>query len=259
MFLKCYTDTLQNKYLIFFLTVFISLGAEAKVFDISKQTIGTFIRGTYGQSSVGKKAYGNSSGASTSFNDSFDFNTSGEFGLYTGVEQIGLRLSAEFLNPKAKKDINGVNSGGSTLMNLDSNISALIYKGSIEYSWFIDPNSKWYISLGVGSATVTLTNDYTNIDASFGISDFSEKGTETLIMGEILMGYEYNFSADTTLMLDLGWRQLQANSLKHSSNTTTFGGNVSAGDTMTNTDGSNRTLDLGGFYVGLGLRFYINQ
>jgi hypothetical protein len=259
MFLKCYVDTSLNKFLLGFFLALVSVGAEAKVFNLSKQTIGTYIRGTYGQSAVGKNAYGSSSGSGTTFNDSFDFNTGGEFGIYTGVEQIGLRLSAEFLNPKAQKNINGVNSGGSTLMNLDSNIAAVIYKGSIEYSWFIDEASKWYLSLGVGSATVTLTNEYTNIDASFGISDFTEKGTETLIMGEVLVGYEYNFSADTTVMLDLGWRQLHADGLQHTSNTTTFGGNVVAGDTMTNSDGSNRTLDLGGFFIGLGLRFYINQ
>ena len=92
------------------------------------------------------------------------------------------------------------------------------------------------------------------------VSDHTEKGTQTLIMGEVALGYEYNFSADTTLLFDLGWRQMQAKALTHTSDTTSFLGNVSAGDPLkdTSSSGPNRTLDLGGFYVGLGFRFYIN-
>ncbi|MEC9283745.1 MAG: hypothetical protein VX642_13620 [Bdellovibrionota bacterium] len=244
------------RYLLLFLIL--SPISQARVFDLTKQSIGTYLRGTYAQSGLAKKAYEDSSGASTEFSNSVSTATSGEFGVYFGAQNIGFRISAELYQPDKMKDIKGKDSGGSDLMDLSSGVSVQIYKVGFEYSWFLSPMSKVYALVSVGQATVNLTNEYSNI-SGYAVSDFTEKSSESLVMGEIQLGYEYNFSADTTFLLDLGYRQLQAKSLKYSSSATTFLGNVSEGEAVLNSDGNNRTLDLGGLYLGFGFRFYINQ
>lgn len=244
------------RYLILFLIL--SPITQARVFDLTKQSIGTYLRGTYGQSGLDKKAYEDSSGANTLFSDSVSTATSGEFGVYFGAQNLGFRISAELYQPDKMKGIKGKDSGGSDLMDLTSGVSVQIYKVGLEYSWFLSPKSKIYTVLSVGQATVKLTNEYSNI-SGYAVSDFTEKSSESLVMGEIQLGYEYNFSADTTFLLDLGYRQLQAKSLKYSSSVTSFLGNVNEGDVVLNASGNNRTLDLGGLYLGFGFRFYINQ
>lgn len=239
-----------------------SVYAEARVFNIAKQTVSTYIRGSYATSQLGLKGYGLSSNANTVFTDKVSVNTSGEFGLYFASGAFGVRFAGELLSPKALENVSGTNSGGTPLMSVDSKAQALIYKMNIEYSRFFTPISKMYISVGMGSANVTLTNAYTMTAAgttAYSLTDHTVKGTQSLIMAEVAVGYEYNFSADTTVMMDLGWRQLQAKSLTHTSATTTFNGANAQGDALVDHDGSATTLDLGGFYVGLGLRFYINN
>lgn len=267
MSLKCYENILiklkAGFYGLFFVGIFFSaLNLEARVFDISKQSISTYLRGSYAMSQVGKKGYALSSGSSTSFSDEASINTSGEFGVYFATGRFGVRFAGELLSPATQEAISGANSGGTSLMTLDSKAQALIYKMNVEYSWFLTPQSKVYLSVGAGSANVSLTNIYTLTAAGNaaypGVADHTVKGTETLIMGEVAVGYEYNFSANTTVMMDLGWRQMQSKKLTHTSATTSFNGSNASGDPLVDYDGSATTLDLGGFYVGLGLRFYIN-
>jgi hypothetical protein len=64
------------------------------------------------------------------------------------------------------------------------------------------------------------------------------------------------FADHATLVADLGYRYLRVNELKSSDDVTTFTGSYHAGDTLKNNDGSDRSLDLGGFFAGIGFRFY---
>jgi hypothetical protein len=61
-----------------------------------------------------------------------------------------------------------------------------------------------------------------------------------------------------TLALDLGYRYFKVSSLSSTGTATTFTGSETSGSTILNTNGSDRSLNLGGAFGGLSMRFYIN-
>ena len=244
-------------YFYSLLFLFLGTSLQAKVFNISQQNIATYLRGSYASSSVGSDAFAKSSGAGTIFSKKVANQASGEFGLFTSSGPLGLRLALEMLQPERIQGAIGSNTSGGSL-ELDSVISSQIYKLGVEYSWFLSPESKYWMAVSVGQAKVGLRNTYRNV-VGYAVTDFVENSQETLIMGEIQFGYEHRFSADTTLMMDIGFRSMKAQRLRYTSDANSFLGAVTTGAAVANNDGSARTIDMSGVYVGMGLRFYINQ
>ncbi|MFK8139406.1 MAG: hypothetical protein AB8E15_13685 [Bdellovibrionales bacterium] len=233
--------------------------AQAKVFNLSKQTVSTFLRGSYATPTIGSGAYSDSSGnATTGFSKEASYNTTGEFGLFFTTPMMGIRFSYEFLQAQP---LEGVSAGASSTeyMTIDSRVVAKIPKIGFEFGFATDNNSKYYLNLNFGYAQVELVNDYSFTGASpYGVGDYTERGESTIVMGDISLGWEYNFSEDSTLLVDAGYRVMTINRLTHTAATTTINGGVTAGDALTNNDSTDRAIDLSGAYIGLGFRFYIN-
>lgn len=235
------------------------INLQARVFNILEPAWATYLKGTYQTPGIGKLAYEDSSGASTVFTKEVGYNTSFEFGFYYNLGNWGLRLSGELIRSQPLVDISGGSSGGTEWMLLDSQLQATVYKLGIEYAFPIDQASKFYIVAALGTASVKLTNNYdVNGSSPYGVADFQEEGSTTLIVGELASGYEYNFGDQTTVILDLGYRVFNVTDLKHDKDVTDFLGGSTSGSAMKNSDGTDREIDLSGFYISLMLRFFIH-
>lgn len=240
--------------------VLLTMGAtaEARVFDINKESVAPYFTLTGGPSAVGKSGYENEASNVTTSGDS-KYTYGGEFGVVVSTKPMNLTFGLEFLKPGAVAGFSGVDTGGTQVYSGDSDILGYGPKVGIEFNLHGDVESRSFISAGLGYTMVTLKNSYTLTAAGTstypGVATMIEsKGAATeLSLG---LGYEGVLSEQTTYVFQFGYRQLRIDNLKYSSDYNTFNGAVSGGDTVKN-GASNRELNLSGGYLSLGFRFHL--
>lgn len=235
--------------------------ASARVFDFKRESIATYLKATYGPSAVGSSPFVASSGASTaSFDQTVKTNYSGEFGVLVALERFNLRFGAEILIPSHISDVKGKDAGGTNLFNLDTRTTALIPTFYLDIVTYRTNTSKLLVGGGLGYGYVKIENIYEFTAAgaaAYSLGDFSEKAEGQALASHLFAAYEILLTDNATLVFDLGYRYLNANDLTHLNNAITFNGTVSRGQRLTKADGTARTIDLGGGYAGLALRFYL--
>lgn len=244
----------------FLLLFFCAQIAQARVFDFSEEHLSTYLRGTGGLSNLNKDAFGEASGASTTFEDKVDFNFSGEVGLAISYAQFTLRLGLEGLVPKELEGIEGVDGAGTVLMTLKSENLVFIPTVALEYIVFQESSARFLVGVSVGQARATMKNTYTMTadgTADLGVASYTEEAYGTALGGSIFGGIESLFTDNVTFTAEVGYRLYQIDELKHEQDAVTVNGSVTVGDPVLNSDGTARTLNLKGLYAGIGLRFYI--
>lgn len=249
---------------IYFLLLLVSSLAEARVFSFKEKGVAPFFRGSIGQSKIDDNAYGESSGTATatpSLSGAIDWNFGGEFGLALGFsETFFVRLGLEMLSAK-NGDVKGMNGSGTTeWFTLDSSVFVFNPNVSAEFIFGQVGNFRMFTLVGVGMANVTLENRYSMTSAgttALGKSDFIEKAEVNTHSAQAAVGFEVLFTDIVTFMWDVGYRHLPVSKLKLKGDTNSIAqGNVEKGETLKNTDGTTRSLDLSGVYTSLGFRFY---
>lgn len=249
----------MKKSLAFLLISACSSLAAAREFSLKDAGVGTYIRGEYGLPQRGDASFADSSGAGVSFDVSRSSNAGGEFGVLFASERFIFRVSAEVLLPKSLTGVNG-SSGGTNVYALDSKVTAFLPQANIDLFLKKWPESRLFLSAGGGVAVVTTSNAYKFTAAGNTqyptLSDHTETGKGQSFFIQSSLGYEFVFADRATLTADLGYRYCKIATLTASDPVTTFSGNYAAGDTLKTNDGSNRSLDLGGVFAGVGFRFY---
>jgi hypothetical protein len=240
------------------LTFFLSETVQARVFDFNQTKVATYFKGNAGFSYAQQDAYKLSSGANTIFSDQPPYNWGGEFGLLFAANKIGLRLGYELVNPFKQSGIEGVNSSGTQLLTLDSQIIGKFPVAHVElYAAGNRKTNRMTVSGGYGYGTVDLNNTYSNI-TGYAISNYTEKGTAAASLLEFAVGFEYLFVDNVTMILDAGYRDVTTGKFKAQNSFTNMSGqSIIKGDVLKNSDSSNRSLNLDGYWVGIGFRFYI--
>jgi hypothetical protein len=234
--------------------------AEARKFDFKSEYISTYFGGTFGQSLLGDGAYGLSSGAGTATDKKVQSNGSGEIGFVLSLTKFNLRLGAEYLMPREMAGVTGTNAAGQTLFSLTSRVSALMPMATLELVARETPESKVAFGVGYGTAMISLENSYTMTAAgtsSLGVSDFIERAATQVPVWQGYVSYEILFTDTTTANFSLGYRYLPVPALQSTQSATAISGAESSGKDLVNSDGSKRSLNLGGPFVGLHFRFYI--
>ena len=94
--------------------------------------------------------------------------------------------------------------------------------------------------------------------SQFGNGDYIEEGTGYFIMGEAFGGYEFQFFDNVGFSLDAGYHYFTVGPLNANRNANTVRGAITQGSTLKNVDGTNRTVDLSGYFAAASLRIYIN-
>ena len=233
---------------------------QARVFNIDKQDSGTYIKGNYGLTNVGRDAYTRSSGGQTQFSEEPNFNWGGEVGFVFPKKDYNIRLGFEVVHPQ-KVSASGSNSAGSKLLTVESSIYGAFPVLHIEYFGLKSAFGRGYFSLGGGYGKVFLSNSYsfTSTGTSlYGVNDYKEKSSQYTYIAETAIGYELYFVNSTTITFDLGYRYVKADSLDYDEDVTTIDGPVEGGAAVLDSSGKDRELDLSGVFVGIGLRFYFN-
>ncbi|UYL08793.1 hypothetical protein B9G69_017255 [Bdellovibrio sp. SKB1291214] len=232
--------------------------AEARLFDINKESVAPYFTLMGGPSGVGKSGYENEASNITVSGDS-KYVYGGEFGAVVSTRPMNLTFGIEFLKPNSVAGFSGVDTGGTQVYSGDSDILGYAPKVGIELNLHGDNESRSFVSASLGYVSVTLKNSYTLTAAGTaaypGVATMIEsKGTATEITAGL--GYEGVLSEQTTYVFQFGYRQLRFDNLKYSHDYNTFNGAVSSGDTVKN-GASNRELNLSGGYLSLGFRFYM--
>ncbi len=223
------------------------------------------MRGIGGLSAVGQEPFGNSSGQDTSVDGETKFSYGGELGFQIGFgSNLNLRMGAEVIQHRPVKDAKGTNSSGTERFELDSNVFIFNPNFTFEYAYATSGATKMYMGAGMGYANITIENRYTMTATGTselgGVTDFNEKIEGTSTSFHVLTGIETTFVDNSTLSLDVGYRYLRTKELKYKApaNNIVSPGGVAEGDIVRNHDGTDRSMDLGGLYFGMTLKFYLN-
>ncbi len=249
--------------LLFSFIILATSAAEARVFSFKDETMAAFFHGTYGLSRLGSTPYKDASGVNTEFaGPEHKANFSGELGfLYTMSPRLTLRLGAEVIQAH-QSEIVGQAANETKYFDLVSDV--FVFSPNATFEWHID-TADWYrlsFFVGAGYATVTSDLNYTFTTAgkaALGVSaDYDEAGAARLISGHTGFIFEMAMIDTVTTVLELGFRHMPIPKLTYADNVTTITGAQAKGDTILDQDGSNRTLDMSGYYLGLSFRFFIS-
>ena len=236
--------------------------ADARVFNINNIDFATYFKGSYGHSLLRDNAYEKSSGAQTTFSEGAKFNWGGEVGFAFPTPHFTMKIGLNILAPHVPSDTKGTDTSGTELMSLDSSVYGIFPVAHLVYYIINKRYGRFFFSIGGGYGKVTMKNDYTFTaagDAAYApLTSFTEKASQTTYLIESSFGIEMGFAHAVTVLFDIGYRYSVAKNLKYEGAGTTFNGSHNEGDPVLNSDGSQRSLDLGGVFTGLSFRFYFN-
>ncbi|MNJ99744.1 hypothetical protein D3C87_175250 [compost metagenome] len=233
--------------------------AEARVFNINKETFAGYFSIGGGSSLLGSSAFDKESGSGISFSAKPEYNYQGEFGFVYARPHASLRFGIEILKPQSISTT--AKNSTDDLYTNQSDILGFAPKLTFDVNLHSAQTYRSFVAVGVGLANITLKNAYKLTAAGQtafpGVSDHSieAKGSATSLTGSL--GYEGLLTDTTTLLFEMGYRQLSINNLKYTKSATTFTGAKDSGDAVLDSDGAQRELNLGGFFVSLGFRFYL--
>ncbi|NCN42195.1 hypothetical protein GW916_13210 [bacterium] len=236
--------------------------AFGKIFSFDNESLAAVLEGSFGTSHLGQDPFASNIGSGASLSESFNYMGSGKIGFaLTPGDRLSFVFALEVLRPLSISTANGLNSSGTPLYQLSSEMIALNPMAAVEYSYSRAGNVRYFAGLGVGMGQVTITNQFdmtSTGESALGVTSYTEKLKGTAINGYMSLGVEAHFVDRISVIVQGGHRIFKVHELKHGSAVTTVAeGSVSEGDTVYNRDGTKRTIDLTGSFVGFGFRIYI--
>ncbi len=257
----------QNKRMValqFFVIAFSTLvfcqSAMARVFLIKESSFSAYLKGSYTPTATKNTLLSDSSGTSVTLDSEFKTNMSGEFGFIYGGETLNFRFGIEVVSPANIKDVKGSDAAGNELYSVNSEVSVVVPKVGIEFTFKRWNTARMILYAGAGSTSLVGRNSYVFTTAGttqFGLADYYEDLRASSTMYEGSMGFEGLLADTTTYLFEAGYRSMSFTSVKHNRDVSTLTGTVVKGDAAKNMDTSARTLDLSGYYLSLSFRFWI--
>lgn len=247
-----------NALAVCFCSFGVATVAQARVFDFPKENFSSYLF-LNGSSPPLKESVWELESSATSTDKSYTTVTGGEFGFSYTTRVIGWRFGFEILKPAKMNEVSAIQNGA-TLYNISSDITGYAPKIGLEITPWMTPKQKAFIFGYVGTATLTLKNNYTSLTIAPNADHTVEMtGTGSLTGGGI--GYEVHFFDTTTFLLEAAYRSLKVDELTYSKAVTTFSGpgegSVVPGQAVLKTDGTKRAIDYSGPYLTVGLRFWL--
>jgi hypothetical protein len=153
-------------------------------------------------------------------------------------------------------------------LTVSSGVTAFIPTATIEYNFISGNFAKVFLGVGAGYATVKFSNDYVMTDAGdtqyfggVGDNDYSIAASGSGIEAHAALGAEILAVDNVTISMDIGYRMLEISKFKYTNDATIISGSGSAavanGETVLETTGKRKTIDLSGAFVGISFRFYL--
>lgn len=247
------------KVTLFLSILFLTSLAQARVFNINKESFAAYFLATTGASTLGTSAVDDESSQTVTFNEKTEYNFTGEFGLVYSRPYISLRFGFEILRPWLLETI--ANDGTDDLYTAKVDLLGYVPKVTAEINLQGSSTYRSFLSVSAGTANLTMKNDYALTAAGNtafpGVADYSveAKGTGTLLGASL--GYEGFMTDTTTILVEFGYRQLLIDNMKYTKDVTTFTGAKQSGDELLRVDGEKRSFDFTGGFISLGFRFYM--
>ncbi|MBL7671348.1 MAG: hypothetical protein JNM39_12765 [Bdellovibrionaceae bacterium] len=253
-----FVDFYLSFYLVMGLVILSGIEAQARVFNLPQEQFSSYLLVNGSSAPLADSPWVLES-AATGTSKSYSTVTGGEFGFIFTSRMIGWRFGFEIFKPAKLNDIEAT-QGGATVYNVSSDMTGYAPKLGIEITPWITPRQKAFLFGYVGTASLTLKNDYTSLTIAPNSDHTVEMtGTGSLTGGGV--GYEIHFFDTTTFLLEAAYRTLKIDELTYSKAVTTFSspgeGSVVPGQPVLKTDGTKRTIDFSGPYVTVGLRFWL--
>jgi hypothetical protein len=254
---------MKNSFRIYLIVLVFPMTLNARVFNINEEKIATTVKGAWAPSSVLQSHFEDTSGTNITIEDEVNYNLGGEIGLVFTASRAAFRLGVESIHPNPIEAKEGTNLSNQIMYTFDSDISVLLPKADIDFT--IRSGDAWriFLSLGGGVGTLSYKNSYamtTEGQTVFsGLANFSEEGTSTATMLEGGLNFEHLFTDTTTIVIELGYRQLKFEEVKFKNDVTSFTGAHVKGDIVLNADGTNKAIDFTGFVAGVCFRFYLGK
>lgn len=249
--------------LIFFSNLFPNFFsvAQARVFDMNKESLSAYLKGSYWSQPIKNTAMSESAGTGVELDANFKNNLSGEFGFVYSAGSINWRFGFEVIRPPPIVNGSGTDASGTALYDVNSEAAAYSPKVGIELNFLRQSLVRAFIYGGYGSAYMTGRNSYVLSSAGTTtlapVVDFYEDLRSTASLIDASLGFEVLMADTTTFVLEAGYRDLKFMKIKHNRDVTGFQGAVVKGDPAMNMDGSDRTLNLSGPYAAVHFRFWL--
>ena len=232
---------------------------EARKVDLTKESFGTYVRGHFATSSVGRAAFGNSSGGQTQFSEEATFGYGVGVGLLWRMGWFGVTFGLDVMTPARLEGISGRNSSGVELLTLRSQVLGVVPNVGLEFGFLQRPRSRCFATLNVGYASVTILNDYQITGAGsslYGVGNYTEEAQGWGLSGYGGVGFELLLADNAALAIEAGYRTLNVTRFNHSRDVVSLIGNFSKGDALQNSDGVHRSLNLSAPVSTATLRIY---
>ena len=243
-----------------------SASAQARVFVFGEETFASYLKADYVMTALKQKPFEYSSGSqTTSFEGTYGSSAPAyEFGFAWSAGRAITRVGLSIIKPNTV-EFEAFNSGGQKLFTGSSEIYG--YAGKIGFEVNFKPKkwtkARFFVMADGGAATLTVANGYSNITTPGyntypNMRTFREeiKGTAATFSGAV--GFETIAFDTTTFILELGYRSMNFTSFDHNRDAYDFSGQtVSKGAAAVDSAGDARTLNLGGPYAALMLRFWL--
>jgi len=251
-----------NFGLAFFLVgmLFISQQSEARVFDMNAEKFAGYFRAGYAPSTINKTAFEFASNHSETYDAQMTFLYGGEFGFVYASPFLSLRFGIEAIRPPTLK-VSATDASGTALYSLNSDVSVVIPKIGFEFNIKQKNTSRFFFNVNYGQGNLGLVNTYTMLTAGTtltGKADFTEDGRGSATCLDGALAYETLLTDTTTMVLDVGYRNLKFDSITHNRDVDSIAqGAVAKGAAMLNADGTARSLDFTGYFASLMFRFWV--
>lgn len=238
--------------------MFVASATQARVFNINKDSVAPYFMFSGGGSQIATSALDGEGNSGVTFTGGVNYNYTGEFGFLYSRSGASLRFGFEVLKPTLLESM--AKDGTTDLYSASSELLGYAPKITLEVNLHKTGADRSFISVGVGSASVTMKNAYTLTSAGqtayAGVTDHSTESKASSTLAAASLGYEGLLTDNTTILVEFGYRQLKFDNFKYSKDVTTFSGAKVSGDKVLANAGADRTIDFSGGFISLGFRFY---
>jgi hypothetical protein len=231
-----------------------SLFCQARVLNLSDEKFASYFAFEGGSSLLKTTPFDQNLASVDSYSDEYKLGSGGEFGFVYSSPYLAWRFSFEILKPSKLKEVQGLASSTAQYL-VDSDVTAVAPKIGLEIHLTKKPNNRLYLFGYYGSSNLTMNQVYSSVVSPNVDHTVEAKGSAAEMGGGL--GFEVGFVDTTAIVLELGYRSLIFNEIKYSKDVTTFQGAKAVGETLTNLNGENRSLNFSGFTASIGFRFWL--
>lgn len=247
----------MKKFLAALLILSAVPAAQARVFNLAKESFASYLSFGYGPVNTARDAaFAGASSAPSSYTGQLTNMTGGEFGFISAGPIFSWKFGFEVIKPPVV--VSTARSSSASLYEVKSDITGFMPKIGLEINFATTGAVRYYLSSYAGPASFTVTNDYSSVNIAPNTS-FTEKMKGNAQAWGAALGFEFAAFDTTSVNLEAGYRRMMVNELVYGAAISAdFSGSARAvGDPVNLANGERRKIDFSGFYATLGARFWL--